>query len=161
VDYVPYLHSIGLDAKPYLARVETIYNIASGFCSEKIEGVFVCDYLNKDGSRDYDSLWFFSKSYALEAHNFLIGDDLTWDLVPSSIGVDRLLVKSDNYDYEKGLRDSKLVIRFNLYGTDVAGELKASGNNCDYLWDVCKRYLRPHAQSLATRHSGPEEALDK
>ena len=61
-----YLDGIGITTNVLKERVKLVYSVASQMCPEEIEDIFVTDYIKEDGTREYESLWFFSDKYCLE-----------------------------------------------------------------------------------------------
>ena len=68
-----YLNRMGITTDILKDRVKLAYSVASQMCPEEIEEVFVSDYIKDDGTREYESVWFFSKGYCIEGRNFMVG----------------------------------------------------------------------------------------
>jgi len=107
-------------------------------CPEEIEEVFLSDYIKDDGTREYESVWFFSKGYCMEAHNFITENSI--DIVP--IRTNRLQVDLKDYDFKKATEKSRLRVLIQL-GEALQGEIKAAKENCDVLRDITIRYFKP------------------
>jgi len=78
--FIPYLQRIGIKTKSLFDRIESIYNVFSKMCPEEIMDIFITDYIKDDGTREYESLWFFSATFCLEAKQFITKYDL--DITP-------------------------------------------------------------------------------
>jgi hypothetical protein len=133
---------IGLGMKGSLTnKVENIMNFFEENFSEEIIDIFVEEYIKKDGSREYESLEFFSEKYIFEAKNFMITDEnIFWSFVDSFTYI-RLI--RENYDFKQTNQSS----RFSLHcGTDKNAifNLKSSQENCDHLKEILMRYIKPN-----------------
>ena len=142
--FAEYLESTGM-TKTALARAEEVISFYVDNCPEKIERVFITDYVTEEGSREFESLWLFSPSLLMEASNFLSQDD--FDFASVDTGITRLVTRKENYDFRQADGKSRLNVEFSL-GTQISGQLKASGRNCDYLRDVLKQILLPKLTNL-------------
>lgn len=137
--FLPYLNSIGISNRPLLDRIEFLYKIAQFLCPEEIEDIFVTDFINNEGERNYENLWFFSQNFVTEAHNF----SSTYDVDVAPIDrVYRLELSFDNYNFEKATPSSRATVKVKIQ-EEVRGTLKASGYNCDFLKDILTKHLKP------------------
>lgn len=133
-----YLRKVDVTTKLLSDRVRFLYEVASKMCPEKIEQLFISDYIKKDNTRGYESIWFFSKGFVLEAHDFETNYEL--DIVP--IKVYRVEIELNDYDFKKAKEESRLRVLIHFAG-DVSGELKAAKENCDVLRDIVFTYIQP------------------
>ncbi|MEA1992572.1 MAG: hypothetical protein U9N58_10345, partial [Thermodesulfobacteriota bacterium] len=62
-EFIDYLESIGIKGGVLLDRIESIYEFYSEMCPDDIVDIFVTDYIDSDGKREYENLWFFSDRY--------------------------------------------------------------------------------------------------
>ena len=137
-----YLPKVDITTNTLSERVSFLYEVASKMCPEKIERIFIDDYINEDKSRGYESIWFFSKRFILEAHDFETKYEL--DIVP--IIVYRFLIQLKDYDFCEATEESRMRV-FITFGEDMTGELKASKENCDILRDIVFTYIQPKLSS--------------
>jgi len=137
--FLPYLDSIGISNRPLLDRIEFLYKIAQFLCPEEIEDIFVTDFINNEGERNYENLWFFSQNFVTEAHNF--SSTYHVDVAPID-RIYRLELSFDNYNFKKATPSSKATVRFKIQ-EEIRGNLKASGYNCDSLKDILTKHLKP------------------
>jgi hypothetical protein len=142
-EYKDYLFSIGLESGVYVDTVAGIIATISPFYSEKIEELFVSEYLRDDGSRVHDSLWFFSKSFVTEVKTFLDKDKLDWDIMSLSPCVPFVNFKSKDYNFSTASKESRLAVGIQLLPYSVLMNLKATGTNCDTLLKLINRFIRP------------------
>ena len=135
-----YLESLGMTG-PLVARVESVLSLCQSLCPEEITGICVSEYYKEDQTREYESVWFFSESYGMEAGRFISQDSL--DLVPMRKRVVHWVLTKQDYDFETATDKSRLRVQFAL-GHQLSGSLKASKENCDHLRDIFKRYVVPN-----------------
>lgn len=139
-EFVEYLESIGI-TKTFRERIETIYEFYKNICPDEIEDIFVTEYINSDGSREYENLWFFSEKYVMEAKRFITEDN--FDITPIHKRIHFLTIKEQDYDFRKATKKSRLYLQFAL-DTTAEGEFKASKENCDYLREIFLKYILPN-----------------
>lgn len=142
-EFKKYLKSIGI-SNTLKKRIEEIYNFYQKVCSEEITTIFVTDYIKKDGTREYENLWFFSKKYAMEAKRFIGEDD--FDMMQTQNRIHYWKIKKNNYDFEKPEEKSRLHLHIGLIH-DLSGNFKASKENCDYLKKIFLEYVIPNLAS--------------
>ncbi len=113
---------------------------------ETVHRTFISEYVDPNGSRTYESVWFFTDVYALEARNFLASDDIDCVFMKENIGYLRL-VKSDFSPSVEASPQSRMSVTVN-FGTPTTGSLggvlKASGRNCNYLYEIIKSVFVPN-----------------
>ena len=139
-EFVSYLKTIGM-TEPLLERVKSIHDFYEAIFPNEITSVFVSEYVNQDGSRQYESLWFFSLKYTMEAKQFTTTDN--FDVAPIHKQIRHWLVEKQEYDFKEATTTSRFTLTF-LTRDDVIGTLKASGTNCDQLRDVVAKYMIPN-----------------
>jgi len=132
-----YLERMGITTDILKERVSLAYGVASQICPEEIEEIFVSDYIKDDGTREYESVWFFSKGYCIEAQNFITENSI--DIVP--IKTNRLQIEIKDYDFKKATEKSRLRVLI-LLGETLEGEIKAAKENCDVLRDIIIKYFK-------------------
>ncbi len=133
-----YLRKVGITTKVLSDRVQFLYDVASKMCPEEIEQIFIVDNVKRDNTRTYESLWFFSKGFMLEAHNFEM--EYKIDIMP--IRVIRVELELNNYNLKEAEEESRLKVYINFPG-DIIAELKAAKENCDVLMDIAFEYIMP------------------
>lgn len=124
-----YLDNIGM-TETLRARVREAYDFFSTACPENITGAFVTDFVTDEGLREYESLWLFSDSYAMEAKRFVSEDH--FDMAVLKSNVVRWVVKIQDYDFQHAGDKSRMHLEVN-FQQHVSGSLRASRENCDYL----------------------------
>ena len=133
-----YLEKINLQ-NLFKKRVFEIINFYSSICPEKIADIFIADYMNDDGQREYENLWLFSNSFFMEARDFILKDD--FDFAPRGNGINYWRIKKEHYDFKESTAKSRFVLYFS-WGKDFNSEdIKSSGINCDYLKEIFEKYV--------------------
>lgn len=137
-EFIKYLESMGI-TRALRERIETIYECCKEICSNEITGIFITDYIKEDGSREYESLWFFSDKYCMEAKQFITTDD--FDITPIKKRINYCTIQKQNYDFKKATEKSKLFLRVK-FDAEMAGVFKATKENCDYLKEIILKYIK-------------------
>ena len=127
-----------------LKKVKEVKKLGDAICPDKIEDFFVTEYRKPDNERVYQSLFLFSKRYLLESKNIL-SSETKIDIAFYFEYVDYFEITSNGYDFRKASENSTL----ELEGTigSIVFDLKASGKNCDKLWTLTKKYIKPNLYS--------------
>jgi hypothetical protein len=131
-----YCASIGL-SNILMERVKVLHNQYARLIQEEPNDIFVSEYVQADGQRVFENLWFFSPHYAMEAHQFVTNDDL--DVAPMS-AVRYVRVQKTEYDFVEAKATSRLVLNSN-FAAGVSATMKASSENCNHLRDVIRKYF--------------------
>jgi len=138
--FVYYLHSIGM-TETLMQRISTIFDFYSETCPDEITDIFVTDYIKQDGTREYENIWFFSSLFCMEAKLFITADD--FDITPFKNRIVRWKIEKQNYIVTRATDQSRATVDFSL-DTGVYGKMKASKENCDYLWVIIQKYISPN-----------------
>jgi hypothetical protein len=135
-----YLKSIGI-TDTLIKRVEMINDFYQDICSEEITDIFMNDFIRDDGTREYDSLWLFSKTYIMEAKSFISKDD--FDVTPLHKKVTYIMLEKQDYDFVKATEKSRASLKL-TFNNNLSGKLKSSKENCDFLRDVLRKHIMPN-----------------
>lgn len=138
--FTAYLKSIEM-SDVLIRRVETIHEFYQNLCPEEIDGIFVSDFIKDDGNREYESLWFFSKTYIMEAKSFISKDN--FDMTPMHKNVTYWNIEKQDYDFAKATEKSRVNLQIN-FRHPIHGLLKASRENCDILKEVLLKRIVPN-----------------
>ena len=95
----------------------------------------------------FDTLWFFSKSYLMQAKNFLQTDSyeiVSYKSVITNIGIDL-----QNFDFKNANEKSRLNLRISITPSSM-GEyyFKSSKVNCNYLKNIYFNYFLKNVLDL-------------
>jgi hypothetical protein len=147
-EWATYLESIGIQ-KLFLKRVEEVFDFYQQVYPNQMEDIFVTEYIDEEGNTQYENIWLFSTTSAMEAKNFLKEDD--FDSVPLIKQVKYWSIKKTEYDFTQATTKSRMVLQFSLL-SGISGHMKASIKNCDHLKSLFIKYILPNvieSQSLA------------
>ncbi len=140
-EFTEYLKTLGM-TKPLLDRAESAFSFYAEVIADPIEDLFVSEYIDQDGSRKFESLWFFLPDAVLEAKSFASQDQYDYSPLQKELGYWE--VKRKDFDLKCGTEKSRLFLKVIFSGAGVSsitGDFKASGTNCDKLWGIFKRYI--------------------
>jgi hypothetical protein len=131
-----YLAEIGMNDL-LMERVSTLRDLYAAIQVEELSDIFVNETLTAEGDPIFDSVWFFTSSYAMES--LLSGD--TFD----SVRIDRIVrweITLSDYDWKEANESSRLSISL-TFPEGITGSLRATHKNCDYLRDLFVRWIVP------------------
>lgn len=140
--FIDYLESIGIKSGILLDRIESIHRFYVEMCPDSIDDIFVTEYIDSDGKREYENLWFFSDRYIMDAKGFAAGSD-DFVIAPITDRVAHYRIKKLNYDFKEATEKSRLHLMFRS-NTAATANLKASKENCDALRDIILKYMMPN-----------------
>lgn len=136
-----YLSAVGLVAS-LIERVESIHDFFVALCSQEIKNVFITDYVKEDGGREYESVWFLSDDYIMEAKQFIAQD--LFDITPLRKSVAYFEIKKQDYDFTDSTNDkSRCYLRVKFLNA-IDGEFKASKENCVQLKKLIAEHFKPN-----------------
>jgi hypothetical protein len=119
----------------------------SDFISEPAEHVFVSEYRDEEGNRNYESLWVLTERYISESPGFV--SEQRFDAVPVKHGLARIDLSRESFDFAEATEQSRLTVDITLArsgGVGITGTFKASGDNCTRLSEIVRGYLLPLLQ---------------
>jgi len=140
-EWKTYLETIGIQGG-FLKRVQKVLDFYQQVYPKQVEDVFVTEYFDKEGNRQYQNVWLFSSESVMEAKQFLTGDD--FDSAPLRRQVRYWNIKKIKYNFRKASTESRMLLDFRLATGDRC-ELKASRENCDFLKDIFLKHVLPNA----------------
>ena len=132
-----YLATVGITGD-LAKRVHSVYSFYSEQLNLVVTDMFVSEYLTQDGTREYDSLWFFTEDFMMEAKRFVKDDN--FDLAPIKGRVKHIVISKEDYDFKAATIKSRMNLFVSLE-TEISGDLKASRENCDHLKDIIRKYF--------------------
>ena len=139
--WTKYLKSIGFK-EPFMKRAEDVLGFYQRISPDQIENIFITDYIDKEGMRHYDNLWFFSPTTAMEAKNFLKEDD--FDATPMKNLITYWSIEKREYDFTDATANSRMTLRVAMASSKAEMNMRASGANCDRLKMVFIKYILPN-----------------
>lgn len=157
-EWIRYLESIGIGTEmPFFVRVKEVVDFYSQVYPEQIDDIFVTEYFDADGNRQYVNLWLFSDTSMMEAKNFLNEDDFDWAPLKQHI-VYWSITKTD-YDFQKATDKSRLALDYRLL-SGIAGQLNASRGNCDNLKALFFKLILPNTNIMCSAAAQQMDAGD-
>src|SRR3990170_4856177 len=139
-EFAEYLRTLGM-GDLLRERVATIQRTVKAICPEGLKYIFVSEYIQEDGSRQYEVLHFFSDNYAVEAKNFLTENMFEIEKIGHSIV--NLLFDSQEFDLQLPTEKSRLRVRY-YTATNLQADFKASRENCTHLLTIVQNCLIPN-----------------
>lgn len=135
-----YLEKIGITT-PIQTKCEKILSLMSEMTDEKIEDIYISDYISAGGVREYSSIWAFTKTYVLEAKQFIT--EINLDITPILDQIVYWSITAKDYDFKNTSEESIFTLSFGN-ATGINGQLKAVKNNCSYLKSIIDKYIKPN-----------------
>jgi hypothetical protein len=139
-DFNHYLKGIGI-TELFFERSKKLFELFSSLIEEDIMDIFVSEYIDGEGKRNYEEILFFTKSRIIEARQFLTKDDYFFNCT-LNCPVSGFVILPTEYDFVKATDKSKLNVNVYLR-TELIINMKASRENCDYLKEILKKYFFP------------------
>lgn len=139
-EFEEYLRGLGM-GDVLLERVTEIERSVRPLCPEELKYVFVAEYVEEGGMRQYEDLFFFSDNYAIQATNFVNRNELDMDRIGKSIS--SLKIVGEQFDFAAPTEKSRLSVRY-YTATALRADLKASRENCAHLLAIVRTCLVPN-----------------
>jgi hypothetical protein len=139
-DWKKYLESIGV-VDLFYNRACKVIEFYERLYPNELKHIFISEYVDKEGMRQYENMWLFTENYAFEAKGFLRTVD--FDASPMKKYIEYWNIKKDNFDFDDLSKDSRMVLTFHLRN-DSKGELKASADNCTQLMKIFEEMVIPN-----------------
>lgn len=141
-----YLKSIGLGARPLLAKAEEAYALCAELCPEPITHVFVSDHIKEDGTREYEDFECLAEHYLCCVRGFIAG--ARGLQICRSGAIWFLDMDWTKYDFKKAGEESRLRVSVSGSESDIPKwAYKAARNNCDVLMHLVRVYFKPRLES--------------
>lgn len=148
MNFEEYFQAIGIK-DPIKKRIGYIFSIAKRLePNEKFENVTINEYLDKEFNRHYESIRFYSENIAIVAHRFLTEEAFVVSNLNQTIPRVQFNVK--DYDFTKATANSRIQILCEQHFCDSPMILKGTAENCDYIFEVYKRILKPRLHKLSS-----------
>lgn len=148
-EWAAYLEGIGA-SEVVRTRVEEIEGIYRQNGAADFEAIFISEYVKEDGTRELESLWLFNATELAEAKQFLSAVDIDLARFDGRVWYYRAVASS--YDFRHAVPESRLKVEAALLPR-LRLELKASGNNCDFLLALVRDRLMPNTGGPLTGQS--------
>ena len=135
-----YLKQIGI-SELFYERSKHVVEVLRRVIGEDVLDIFVSDYFDGEGKRNYQDLLLFTQHRIVEVKQFLTQDQYFINNVQEYpiVGIE---INANEYDFEKATEKSRLNLKvFWGEGTSLNLPMKAAGENCDYLNGIFKKYF--------------------
>ncbi len=140
-EWTEYLKSVGF-REPLLGRAAKTFRFYREFVGFEIQTIFVSEYLDNSGQRQYEALWVFSDKAVGEAK--FRGPEERIDLIPLENNIVHWIVEKTAFEFDGTATEaSRLTLRYRLGEGQLMGIMKASGTNCLRLADILRKFITP------------------
>lgn len=137
-----YCGSIGM-GEPLIEQVRGLYQECQALLAgETIEDMFINEYVTEDGTREYDTLHFFTESLVIEVERF-VSIPRIWI---TEIRVLYLFLEKKDFDFVTAKQSSRLTVRVDWLSGSFTLNLKASGDHCQILVAILRKHILPHVR---------------
>lgn len=140
-EFTKYLLSLGF-TDILLPRCNEVFRILSDMAGEEILDVFISEYREEDGKCYYEDFRVFTETACLAVKNFLHEYRFVFWRLKNRYNNANL--HSTNYDYREATALSRLTILCYSKEGQTGLIMKASQKNCDHLYSIFKKYIRPN-----------------
>lgn len=139
-DFRDYLVGIGMGAAQ-IEQAEIGLATVRGLLPEEPEYLFVSEYRDAEGNRNYESLWVFTARFISEGEPF--ASEGKFDIIRRDTGLDQVLIEHAEFDFQTPVDASRLRLdlSFKRFGARLSGTVRASGSNCGDLNQVLREYV--------------------
>jgi len=129
---------------PLVEKILSLKQMAEYMC-EDIEDYILSEYLLQSGRKMYESIWFFSSKYALEAKEILTPNySIDINYIYKNINYHQILYSNLNpLDRKSTNAESSVKIEFD---TDVRNIIQASGENCNNFLSIYQKHILPNTK---------------
>ena len=115
--WATYFKSLGM-SRVLINRAAQASQALSNISQEDIQDVFVSEYINQDGIREFEHLYFFTPSQIIRATRFAVDDILDADALHQ---LRNLVTHRTHYDFEKANDKSRLTVKYTTVTACSAG----------------------------------------
>jgi hypothetical protein len=121
-------------ARVLIERIETHLSRIEIICEDEIIDLFVSEYLQENGSRQYQNATFFSENFVVEATRFVTDDELDMGRLKDSIY--HIQINTKAYDWRRATDESRINLTARFGPPNLTVELKGSKENCDHALSI-------------------------
>ena len=139
--FTTYFESIGLTDN-FLALAEKYSEIYINIYGDDIKDCFVSEYLDSNGTKNYENIWFFSDNFVCESKSFLFAAP-TYDTASIKNLISHWISSVENYELDRATLDARMTLEFTM-STHTKAFLRGSGVNCEHLVKILKTYVIPN-----------------
>lgn len=137
-----YLLTMEMKSSVDIERVRELFSCGQLMCPEKIRAIFISNYTESEGKKQYKDLWLFSDNYVLEVLNFARQETPKVEMTMFTDNLLYISVEVKNYHFAgKAQKDSTLHVFVTML-TRFECDFLATGQNCDILYSIFEKYLK-------------------
>lgn len=125
----------------FLERAEKAFDFYQTIFPDDIKDIFVSEYIDKEGNRQFESIYFVTSNLICEAKNFTIEED--FDFAPIKNKIVYCRVQRTAFDSKTTSNDSRMTVNISIEDR-VHADFKASKENCKKLEAIFNQYLLPN-----------------
>lgn len=137
-----YLLSLGM-SPTLIGSIEGINEILAPIAGQEFQDIHVSEYLDSGGQRVFENIGFFTYTHIWGAA-----------ILPQLKYIDGIKLKDqilgwkitqENYNFISAEQSSQATLDIRYLGNgNIHTEFKASGPNCDHLFQIVKKYIVPN-----------------
>lgn len=139
-EFIEYLNEIGITGL-FQDRAIEIFSFYNKLYPDSIQDIFVSEFMDEEGKRQYENIWFFTSTSMMEAKQFLTED--SFDEAPYVKKIKHWIIEKKEYDFEIATETSRMNLDVS-FESGISAVFKATGKNCSYLKDIFLRYVKPN-----------------
>jgi hypothetical protein len=136
-DFDGYFESIGLTGV-FKDRAHEMINYCRELSGISFTDVFISEYIDNSGMRNFENIWLFNSNVTCEIKNFLTNFNFDCTSLKNLIHWD---VKAEKFNFTESNTESRIIVSF-AFQHNVTGELKASRENCMTALHIFKKYIQ-------------------
>jgi hypothetical protein len=121
-------------------KIVKLQSLGQELCPEKIEDYFLSEY-KKENGRVLENFWFVSPKYVLESKK-IYQEVNNIDIMCIDEYIGRYEINYNNYDMKEANENS--ILSISCWTGNSIMIMNASGFNCDKLWSIFERYIKPN-----------------
>ena len=139
-EFMKYCRDIDIETKKLQGRIEDCHDVFVKITKETPIDMIIEEYIDKEESRNYTDLTFWSKNYAGSFVNFI--EEINVYISNLNNEIEFYRFKPLNYNFNKGTQKSRLILEYRT-SNHILGIYKVTKGNCDYLMKIFRKYVYP------------------
>ena len=124
----------------FLTRAEIAFDFYQTLFPDDIKDIFVSEYIDKEGNRQFESIYIVTSNMLCEAKKFIIEED--FDFLPINNKIVYCRIKRTAFDSKTTSNDSRMTVNISI--EDFHADFKASKENCKKLVAIFNQFLLPN-----------------
>ena len=141
-EFSDYLEKIVGLTELYLERALNAIIFYEHLLPDDIEDIFVSEYIDSGGTRQYENLWIFTSNLVCEAKEFITEED--FDATPIKNRIIYWNLRRTAFNGKTTSNNSRMTVHIKM-DTGITGTLKASKENCTKLNEIFDKRFFPNS----------------